>query len=41
LPEITRNAEASAGSAFGAASMLHQLYLSPGERMLRRKVAIE
>ncbi|MGO9422104.1 ROK family protein [Roseiarcus sp.] len=41
LPEIALNAEASAGSAFGAASMLHQLFLSPGERMLRGKVAIE
>jgi len=34
-PEITLDAEASAGSAFGAACMLHQLYLSHGERTLR------
>ena len=27
-PEITVDTEASAGSAFGAACMMHQLYLS-------------
>ncbi len=40
-PEITFDAEASAGSAFGAACMLHQLYLSRGERTLRGAIAVE
>ena len=31
LPEIALNEDASAGSAFGAACMLHQQYLSQGE----------
>ncbi len=35
MPEITLDAEASAGSAYGAACMLHQLYLSQGERTPR------
>ena len=38
-PEITVDTEASAGSAFGAACMMHQLYLSQGERALRGNTA--
>ena len=38
-PEITLDAEASAGSAYGAACMLHQLYLSQGERTTRGAVS--
>ena len=40
-PEITLDAAASDGSAFGAACMLHQLYLSQGERTPRGGGAIE
>jgi predicted NBD/HSP70 family sugar kinase len=40
-PEITLAAEASAGSAFGAACMVHQLYLSHGERTFRSASAVE
>jgi predicted NBD/HSP70 family sugar kinase len=40
-PEITLAAEASAGSAFGAACMAHQLYLSQGERTFRSANAVE
>jgi hypothetical protein len=39
-PEITLDAEPAASSAFGAARMLHQLYLSHDERTPRR-VAVE
>jgi len=35
MPDITLDAEASARSAFGAACMLHQLYLSQGDRAPR------
>jgi predicted NBD/HSP70 family sugar kinase len=38
-PGITVDTEASAGSAFGAACMMHQLYLSQGERALRGNTA--
>ncbi len=40
-PEITLAAEASAGSAFGAACMVHQLYLSQGERTFRGASPVE
>jgi predicted NBD/HSP70 family sugar kinase len=40
-PEITLAAEASAGSAFGAACMVHQLYLAQGERTFRSASAVE
>lgn len=40
-PEITVDTEASAGSAFGAACIMHQLYLSQGERALRGNTTIE
>jgi predicted NBD/HSP70 family sugar kinase len=40
-PEITLAAEASAGSAFGAACMAHQFYLSQGERTFRSASAVE
>jgi predicted NBD/HSP70 family sugar kinase len=40
-PEITLDAQATAGSAFGAACMVHQHYLSQSERTFRSRTAVD
>ena len=40
-PEIILDAQPAAGSAFGAACMVHQLYLSQSERTFRSRSAVE